>query len=43
MVFGLHNKELVGGQPGPAAELMADNWAKAESEFWWSKSTKFES
>ncbi|KAH7363439.1 Alpha/Beta hydrolase protein [Plectosphaerella cucumerina] len=40
MVFGLKNKELVGGQPGPAAEMMDDTWARKESEFWWSKVEK---
>ncbi|KAH7305424.1 Alpha/Beta hydrolase protein [Stachybotrys elegans] len=42
MVFALYNKELVGGQPGPAAEMMEDTWRRRESEFWWSKSGKFE-
>ncbi|PSN69828.1 carboxylesterase [Corynespora cassiicola Philippines] len=37
MVFGLENKELVGGEPGPAAQLMDDDWAREESMFWWSK------
>ncbi|KAM0325904.1 hypothetical protein ACHAQA_007207 [Verticillium albo-atrum] len=40
MVFGLSNKELVGGQPGPAAEMMGDTWGRSESEFWWSKVEK---
>ncbi|KAH8895205.1 acetylcholinesterase precursor [Thozetella sp. PMI_491] len=37
MVFGQANKELVGGQVGPPAELLDDEWAKEESDFWWSK------
>lgn len=39
MVFGEKNKELVGGKPGPAAECVADDWGRKESEFWWSKVT----
>lgn len=37
MVFGEKNKELVGGEPGPAAELLDDTWGRKECEFWWSK------
>lgn len=37
MVFGVENKELVGGAAGPAAQLLPDTWARKESEFWWSK------
>jgi carboxylesterase type B len=37
MVFGLENKELVGGPTGPSAQLLPDTWARKESEFWWSK------
>ncbi|KAI1848519.1 hypothetical protein JX265_013802 [Neoarthrinium moseri] len=37
MIFGRNNKELVGGDVGPAAELHDDVWAKKESDFWWSK------
>jgi carboxylesterase type B len=37
MVFGVENKELVGGFTGPAAQLLPDTWARKESEFWWSK------
>ena len=37
MVFGLKNKELVGGETGPSSEMMADDWEKIQSEFWWSK------
>ena len=40
MVFGLRNKELVGGEPGPSAEMMEDTWVREESEFWWSKVEK---
>ncbi|KAI9170638.1 Phenmedipham hydrolase [Paramyrothecium foliicola] len=40
LVFGLRNKELVGGKPGVAAEMMDDTWARVESEFWWSKVPK---
>ena len=38
MVFGRHNKELVGGEAGePPAECVDDVWAKTESDFWWDK------
>ena len=37
MVFGLKNKELVGGDVGPSSEMMADDWEKPQSEYWWSK------
>lgn len=37
MVFGAENKELVGGEAGPAAQLLDDTWGRKESEFWWSK------
>lgn len=37
MVFGLENRELVGGKPGPPSTMMNDDWARKESEFWWSK------
>ncbi|KAF1955574.1 carboxylesterase [Byssothecium circinans] len=37
MVFGLENKELIGGDPGVPSRLMDDDWARKESEFWWSK------
>lgn len=40
MVFGLRNKELVGGKPGPPAEMMEDTWMREESKFWWSKVEK---
>lgn len=37
MVFGAENKELVGGEVGASAQLLADTWGRKESEFWWSK------
>lgn len=37
MIFGQNNKELVGGEVGPSAEVSDDVWAKEESDFWWSK------
>lgn len=37
MVFGTENKELVGGEAGVPAVLLKDEWARKESEFWWSK------
>ena len=40
MVFGLGNKELVGGEAGPAAEMMDDDWVRKESAYWWSKVEK---
>lgn len=37
MVFGLGNKELIGGDLGKAATFTGDSWGRKESEFWWSK------
>lgn len=37
MVFGAKNKELVGGEPGPACECVNDQWGREQCEFWWSK------
>ncbi|KAK7422164.1 hypothetical protein QQZ08_009632 [Neonectria magnoliae] len=37
MVFGEKNEELVGGVAGVPSELVADDWGRKESEFWWSK------
>ena len=37
MVFGVENKELVGGPTGHSAQLLPDTWARKKSEFWWSK------
>ncbi|KAL2420041.1 Lipase 4 [Exophiala dermatitidis] len=37
MVFGRGNRELVGGSvDGPAAEMVHDDWAQKQCEFWWS-------
>ncbi|KAH8732125.1 carboxylesterase [Phaeosphaeriaceae sp. PMI808] len=36
MVFGLENKELIGGEPGVPSRLMSDDWAREQTEFWWS-------
>ncbi|KAF3764161.1 alpha/beta-hydrolase [Cryphonectria parasitica EP155] len=37
LVFGLGNKELIGGDLGKAATCAEDSWGRKESEFWWSK------
>ena len=38
MIFGRSNRELVGGEVGgKPAELVDDDWAKKESDFWWAK------
>lgn len=37
MIFGEDNEELIGGDVAPAAKCVDDDWAKEETEFWWSK------
>ncbi|CAG7933115.1 unnamed protein product [Penicillium olsonii] len=37
MIFGEGNEELIGGDTAPPAKCVADDWAKEETEFWWSK------
>lgn len=38
MVFGEGNNELVGGRAGTSAAVLKDDeWARKESEFWWTK------
>ena len=37
MVFGENNEELIGGAVAPAAKFVRDNWARPETDFWWSK------
>ncbi|KAJ5711976.1 CAZyme family CE10 [Penicillium malachiteum] len=37
MIFGEDNEELIGGSTAPAAKFVKDDWAKEETEFWWSK------
>ncbi|KAJ5614708.1 CAZyme family CE10 [Penicillium herquei] len=37
MIFGEDNEELIGGSTAPAAKFVKDDWAKKETEFWWSK------
>ncbi|KAJ5764915.1 hypothetical protein N7520_004474 [Penicillium odoratum] len=37
LVFGEGNEELIGGSTAPAAKFIKDDWAKEETEFWWSK------
>ncbi|KAF1971318.1 acetylcholinesterase precursor [Bimuria novae-zelandiae CBS 107.79] len=38
MIFGRDNTELIGGQEiGELAMMVADDYAKKESDFWWSK------
>lgn len=37
LVFGQDNEELIGGNLAPAAKFVKDDWAREETEFWWSK------
>jgi carboxylesterase type B len=37
MVFGEGNEELIGGETAPPAKCIADDWARDETKFWWSK------
>ncbi|KAF7716074.1 Carboxylic ester hydrolase [Penicillium ucsense] len=37
MVLGEGNEELIGGQSGPSAKFVRDEWAREETRFWWSK------
>jgi carboxylesterase type B len=37
VVFGEKDRSLVGGEPGPAAEVLGDSWERDKCEFWWSK------
>ncbi|KAJ5404873.1 hypothetical protein N7465_006157 [Penicillium sp. CMV-2018d] len=37
MIFGEGNDELIGGNVAPPAKCVADDWARKETEFWWSK------
>ncbi|KAJ5204919.1 uncharacterized protein N7498_005798 [Penicillium cinerascens] len=37
MIFGQDNEELIGGSAAPAAKFVKDDWARGETEFWWSK------
>ncbi|KAJ5126652.1 Carboxylesterase type B [Penicillium atrosanguineum] len=37
MIFGQDNEELIGGSTAPAAKFVEDDWAREETEFWWSK------
>jgi carboxylesterase type B len=37
LVFGENNEELIGGSVAPPAKFVSDNWAREETEFWWSK------
>jgi hypothetical protein len=37
MIFGDGNDESTGGTMGPIARFVEDDWARAETEFWWSK------
>ncbi|KAJ5091203.1 hypothetical protein NUU61_006073 [Penicillium alfredii] len=37
LIFGEDNEELIGGAVGPAAKFADDDWAREETEFWWSK------
>ncbi|KAL4772575.1 Alpha/Beta hydrolase protein [Aspergillus nidulans var. acristatus] len=37
LVFGEDNEELIGGSVAPPAKFVSDDWARQETEFWWSK------
>lgn len=37
MTFGEGNNELIGGSTAPAAKFVKDEWAREQTEFWWSK------
>lgn len=37
LVFGADNEELIGGTVAPPAKFVRDEWAREETEFWWSK------
>jgi carboxylesterase type B len=37
MIFGEGNEELIGGDTAPPAKCVADDWARDETKFWWSK------
>ncbi|KAJ5925923.1 hypothetical protein N7454_007433 [Penicillium verhagenii] len=37
LVFGEGNQELIGGPTALAAKFVKDDWAKEQTEFWWSK------
>ncbi|CAL5869069.1 uncharacterized protein PFLUO_LOCUS3297 [Penicillium psychrofluorescens] len=37
MIFGEDNEELIGGAVAPAAKFVEDDWARPETDFWWSK------
>ncbi|KAL4748810.1 hypothetical protein BDW72DRAFT_214518 [Aspergillus terricola var. indicus] len=37
LVFGEDNDELIGGSVAPPAKFVSDDWARQETEFWWSK------
>lgn len=37
MLFGKDNQELIGGEVAPPAKIVVDDWARKETEFWWSK------
>ncbi|KAJ5161959.1 hypothetical protein N7492_007351 [Penicillium capsulatum] len=37
VIFGQDNEELIGGNSAPAAKCVRDEWARKETDFWWSK------
>jgi hypothetical protein len=37
MTFGEGNEELIGGTTAPPAKFIKDEWAREQTEFWWSK------
>ena len=43
MVFGVGNDERAGGNnPRVSAQLIEDDWAKEECDFWWDQSSNVE-
>jgi hypothetical protein len=37
MLFGKDNEELIGGEVASPTKIVVDDWARKETEFWWSK------
>ncbi|CAI7585675.1 unnamed protein product [Penicillium pancosmium] len=37
MLFGKDNEEIIGGEVASPAKIVVDDWARKETEIWWSK------
>lgn len=37
LLFGKDNKKLIGEEVASAVKIVVDDWARTETEFWWSK------